>query len=92
MFTAAYNIVGAVIVQFASNSFLISGTNTYTVEVTVHESPYFYISKNWESKIYEGMATFKINGRKAWGITEWQYRNIQGKEVEEAKEKLHLFN
>lgn len=38
------------------------------------------------------MATFKINGRRAWGITEWQYRNIQGKEVAEAKEKPHLFN
>lgn len=77
---------------FNISSFFILAEKTYDVEVNITEAPSFYISKDWESKIYEGMAKCKVNGMKAWGITEWQYRNIEGRTVVEANKKQHLFN
>nr|XP_023014881.1 uncharacterized protein LOC111504538 [Leptinotarsa decemlineata] len=60
-----------------------AGGKTYAVQVQVVDSPHFYISKNWEAKIYERMCIFEVNGVKAWGASEWQYRNIQGKSVQD---------
>lgn len=70
--------------QFLELQFLfILDRKIYHTEVNIKEFPSFYISKDWECKVYEGLATYKINGMKAWGVAEWQYRNIQGKEVQQ---------
>lgn len=55
---------------------LLLGEELYHVQVDVKEFPSFYISKNCESKIYEGMATYTVNDKSGWGIAEWQYRNF----------------
>lgn len=53
----------------------------YHVQVIVVESPAFFISKDFENKVYERMSIFKVNGLNGWGIAEWLYRNIEGKEA-----------
>ncbi|KAG5874968.1 hypothetical protein JTB14_003231 [Gonioctena quinquepunctata] len=59
-----------------------SGEKSYAVQVRVIDSPFFYISKDWEAKIYERLCTFGVNGTKAWGASEWLYRNIEGRDIE----------
>jgi hypothetical protein len=56
------------------------------MQVNVVHSPHFYLSKDWESKVVERLCTFEINGVKGWGAAEWQYRNIDGKNVPDFKE------
>lgn len=51
--------------------------------MSINECPHFYISKDWESKIYEGLCNFKVNGVDGWGATEWLYRNMQEKSVDD---------
>ncbi|KAJ8920051.1 hypothetical protein NQ315_011704 [Exocentrus adspersus] len=58
-----------------------AGGKTYTVKVNVVDSPHFYISKDWEAKVFERLCRFEVNGVQGWGAAEWQYRNIQGKNV-----------
>ncbi|XP_050304866.1 uncharacterized protein LOC126742280 isoform X2 [Anthonomus grandis grandis] len=56
-----------------------AGSNMYDMKVTVLDSPFFYISKAWESKIFECHCAVEINGIKGHGGVEWQYKNLQGK-------------
>ncbi|GJQ71344.1 hypothetical protein Trydic_g11078 [Trypoxylus dichotomus] len=68
-----------------------AGNNTYVIKVHVTDSPHFYISKDWEAKIFERLCSFNVNNLNGWGAAEWQYRNIRGKDVEDykyVKEKL----
>ncbi|KAL3269693.1 hypothetical protein HHI36_008753 [Cryptolaemus montrouzieri] len=58
-----------------------AGGKTYIVKVDVIDSPHFFISKDWECKVYERLCTFKVNGLKGWGASEWQQRNILGKNI-----------
>ncbi|CAH0555739.1 unnamed protein product [Brassicogethes aeneus] len=58
-----------------------AGGKKYTVQVNVVDCPYFYLSKDWESKVVERLCKFKVNGVEGWGAAEWQYRNIQGRFV-----------
>ncbi|RZB94432.1 uncharacterized protein BDFB_004454, partial [Asbolus verrucosus] len=60
-----------------------AGKKLYTIQVNVLHSPHFYISKDWESKIVERLCTFSVNGVKGWGAAEWQYRNVDEKNVED---------
>ncbi|KRT80738.1 hypothetical protein AMK59_4916, partial [Oryctes borbonicus] len=50
------------------------GNNTYMIKVHVTDSPYFYISKDWEAKIFERLCSFNVNNLNGWGAAEWQYR------------------
>ncbi|XP_037778459.1 uncharacterized protein LOC119575111 [Penaeus monodon] len=56
-----------------------AGNKEYMVEVSVVDSPQFYIGWEWESRVVERFATFKVNGRRGWGIAEWQYRYKGGR-------------
>ncbi|VEN42743.1 unnamed protein product [Callosobruchus maculatus] len=58
-----------------------AGGETYTVQVRAKDTPKFFISKDWEAQIFENLCNFTVNGTKGWGAAEWQYRNIQGKEI-----------
>ncbi|CAG9759781.1 unnamed protein product [Ceutorhynchus assimilis] len=60
-----------------------AGKTDYAMQVNISEAPYFYISKNWESKVYECLCTVRINGIKGYGGVEWDYRNVEGRNVEE---------
>lgn len=52
------------------------------MQVDMIDSPAFYISKDWETKVIEGLCKFKVNGVKGHGAAEWVYRNIKGRKVE----------
>ncbi|XP_018574444.2 uncharacterized protein LOC108913376 [Anoplophora glabripennis] len=65
-----------------------AGNKKYVVKVNVIDSPYFYISKDWEAKIFESLCEFEVNGVKGWGAAEWQYRNIEGKTVMDYSENV----
>lgn len=59
--------------------FTAAGQN-YHVEVEVIDSPIFYLGEESESKVYERMSRFLVNGTiKGWGCSEFQYRNLKGK-------------
>ncbi|KAK9695154.1 hypothetical protein QE152_g33049 [Popillia japonica] len=60
-----------------------AGSNTYVIKVHITDSPHFYISKDWEAKIYERLCRYTVNNLKGWGAVEWQYRNVRGKDVED---------
>jgi hypothetical protein len=47
------------------------------VEVNVTAEDEHFYGNEFESKIVERMAEYKVNGIPGSGITEWQYRNIQ---------------
>ncbi|KAL7641049.1 UNVERIFIED_CONTAM: hypothetical protein RMT77_008186 [Armadillidium vulgare] len=51
----------------------------FFVEVQIEESPEFYIGWEWETRVVERMATFRVNGIKGWGIAEWNYRHQGGR-------------
>ncbi|KAB7505170.1 hypothetical protein Anas_01790 [Armadillidium nasatum] len=51
----------------------------FFVEVQIEESPEFYIGWEWETRVVERMATFRVNGVKGWGIAEWNYRHQGGR-------------
>ncbi|KAK7073873.1 hypothetical protein SK128_024757 [Halocaridina rubra] len=57
----------------------IAGGKEYVVEVFVVEAPEFYMGWEWEARLVERFATFKLNGRKGWGVTEWDYRHHGGR-------------
>ncbi|XP_068238001.1 uncharacterized protein [Palaemon carinicauda] len=57
----------------------IAGGQEYVVEVCIIESPQFYIGWEWEARLVEQFATFKLNGKKGWGVTEWHYRHTGGR-------------
>lgn len=57
----------------------IAGGKEYVVEVCIVEAPEFYIGWEWEARLVERFATFKLNGRKGWGVTEWYYRHNGGR-------------
>ncbi|KAF2880635.1 hypothetical protein ILUMI_25529 [Ignelater luminosus] len=62
---------------------IVAGNKDYTIQVNIVDSPYFYISKDWECKVIERLCTAEINGKKGWGVSEWEYRNVVGKKVAE---------
>lgn len=37
-------------------------------------SPSFYMGTRWSSKVYERLFQYNLNGHRAWGVSEWQYR------------------
>lgn len=37
-------------------------------------SPSFFMGTKWSAKVYERLCQFELNGKRAWGISEWQYR------------------
>ncbi|CAH1155844.1 unnamed protein product [Phaedon cochleariae] len=53
-----------------------AGEKTYAVQVRVVDSSHFYVSNDKEAKVYERFSSFKLNGLKGWGTSQWQYRNI----------------
>lgn len=57
----------------------VAGNKEYLVQVSVVEAPEFYIGWEWEARIVERMVTYRINGRKGWGIAEWDYRHHGGR-------------
>lgn len=63
-----------------------SGDEKYTVNINIEELTYFYTSKDWEVKIYEGFGKFTVNGRKGWGCAEWVYRNSYGTAIEDYRQ------
>ncbi|KAK3863648.1 hypothetical protein Pcinc_030611 [Petrolisthes cinctipes] len=56
-----------------------AGGKQYMVEVSVLEAPEFYIGWEWETRVVERMATFRVNGEKGWGLAEWDYRHHGGR-------------
>lgn len=63
----------------------IAGGKNYTVKCTRDDIFYFYMGKDWDSKVHERVCTYYVNGVRGWGISEWDYRNYAGKAVEKAK-------
>lgn len=59
-----------------------AGGETYIVKAEALETSVFYIGKKWEARIFERMCSFTVNGKKAWGFSEWQYRNNEGRNEE----------
>lgn len=57
----------------------VAGGQEYVVEVCIKESPQFYIGWEWEARLVEQFAGFKLNGKKGWGVTEWHYRHTGGR-------------
>ncbi|XP_045128767.1 uncharacterized protein LOC123514740 [Portunus trituberculatus] len=57
----------------------VAGGKEYVVEVYVVEAPEFYIGWEWETRVVERMVTYRINGRKGWGLAEWDYRHHGGR-------------
>ncbi|XP_022918645.2 uncharacterized protein [Onthophagus taurus] len=70
---------------------IYAGHKSYVIKVHVKESPHFYISKDWEAKLFERLCTFKVNGLKGWGGSEWMYRNIEGKHVLDYEKNKEFF-
>ncbi|XP_030762707.1 uncharacterized protein LOC115887428 [Sitophilus oryzae] len=58
-----------------------AGKTEYVMQVNIIDSPYFYLSKDCEVKVYEQLCTIDINGVKGWGSAEWIYRNVEGRNV-----------
>ncbi|XP_023335574.1 uncharacterized protein LOC111706873 [Eurytemora carolleeae] len=60
-----------------------AGDVWYNVQVSlVHqEKGRAYYGHDWEARIVERFAKYKINGEDGWGVTEWEYRNKEGKIV-----------
>ncbi|KAK4021997.1 uncharacterized protein LOC116919103 [Daphnia magna] len=54
----------------------------WSVQVNVLDAPIFYIGWEWEAKIHERMCTFEVNGVPGWGISEFMYRNMDGRPEE----------
>jgi hypothetical protein len=48
----------------------------YEVECEVLHRPYFYIGEGGrrDAIILEQMCRYKVNGKRGWGLSEWQYR------------------
>nr|CAI5841015.1 unnamed protein product [Callosobruchus analis] len=70
-----------------------AGGENYIVQVNVKDTPKFFMSKDWEAQIFENLCSFRVNGTKGWGAAEWQYRNIQGKDIvnqDHCKASLYL--
>ncbi|GFR86480.1 hypothetical protein ElyMa_006053600 [Elysia marginata] len=63
----------------------VAGGKNYTMKCSRVEVFYFYMGKDWDSKVHERVCNYTVNGVKGWGISEWDYRNYAGKAVEEAK-------
>ncbi|CAL4064911.1 unnamed protein product [Meganyctiphanes norvegica] len=57
----------------------VAGGQEYFVEVSVLESPEFHIGWEWETRVLERMASFRLNGQRGWGIAEWEYRYHGGR-------------
>ncbi|KAG0722609.1 hypothetical protein GWK47_044177 [Chionoecetes opilio] len=57
----------------------VAGGKEYVVEVFVVECPEFYIGWEWETRVVERMATFRVNGQRGWGLAEWEYRHHGGR-------------
>lgn len=64
-----------------NNAHVFSGGKFYTIQVNLMEMAQFFISKDWECKVYETVASFRVNGMKGWGGAEWEYRNLDGRAV-----------
>lgn len=60
-----------------------AGNTNYVMQVNIIDAPYFYISKQWEAKVYECTCKIEVNGVKGHGVVEWQYRNVEGRNVNE---------
>lgn len=54
----------------------------WSVQVNVLDAPIFYIGWEWEAKIHERICTFEVNGVPGWGISEFMYRNMDGRPEE----------
>ncbi|XP_066246625.1 uncharacterized protein [Euwallacea similis] len=61
-----------------------AGNTDYVMQVNITDSPHFYISKDWEAKVYECFCTVEVNGIKGHGTVEWEYRNVDGRNVKYA--------
>ncbi|XP_066151713.1 uncharacterized protein [Euwallacea fornicatus] len=61
-----------------------AGNTDYVMQVNITDSPYFYISKEWEGKVNECFCTIEVNGVKGYGGVEWEYRNVDGRNVNHA--------
>ena len=61
--------------------YFVLGKTDYTIQINSYNLMHVYLSKNWEAKIIESFCQFKVNDVKGWGCVEWQYRNIQGRNV-----------
>ncbi|KAK9879879.1 hypothetical protein WA026_008381 [Henosepilachna vigintioctopunctata] len=60
-----------------------AGGKTYVVKVDVVDTPHFFISKDWECKVFERFCKFNVNGLNGWGASEWQHRNVMGRDIME---------
>ncbi|KAK3108445.1 hypothetical protein FSP39_008087, partial [Pinctada imbricata] len=62
-----------------------AGKKNYHVEVEGETTPIWYHHDDRGSKIYEIFSRYKVNGRKAYGITEFHYRNFDGPSYSQAE-------
>ncbi|KAI8740892.1 CAunnamed protein product [Biomphalaria glabrata] len=56
-----------------------AGEKSYYMMSDKIQCPVFYMGKDWDAKIYERFCNYSVNGVKGWGISEWDYRNLAGK-------------
>ncbi|BFZ09953.1 hypothetical protein BsWGS_12992 [Bradybaena similaris] len=59
-----------------------AGNKQYHLVCEVIQCPIFYMGKDWDAKIHERFCNYTVNGVKGWGISEWDYRNYDGKAAE----------
>ncbi|XP_005108219.1 uncharacterized protein LOC101853644 [Aplysia californica] len=64
-----------------------AGGQKYDLTCEVIQCPIFYMGEDWDARIFERFCNYTVNGIRGWGISEWDYRNYDGKEVELTQRK-----
>ncbi|GAB6023464.1 hypothetical protein CHUAL_008243 [Chamberlinius hualienensis] len=59
-----------------------AGGRDYRVDCKVIESPEVFIGPQWEARVVERMCTYRVNGKRAWGFAEWEYRHHGGRPID----------
>nr|XP_022294324.1 uncharacterized protein LOC111104596 [Crassostrea virginica] len=52
-----------------------AGGKMYNMKCTVVDYARFFIGDGKDARIFERFCDYEINGKKGWGISEWDYRN-----------------
>ncbi|XP_074660914.1 uncharacterized protein LOC141913314 [Tubulanus polymorphus] len=55
----------------------VAGGKKYSMECQQEDAAIFFIGHDRAARIHERFCNFKLNGVRGWGISEWDYRNIE---------------